>query len=248
MDKSRQREIEKIAMDTVKACGSPEPLRNPVSICKHLGIPITTYSKDTADAYPDIYFSPAVTMNDDGVKTIVHAADCKSALPVAHELGHWILKHQKDGLIEESEADYFASILVAAKEPKPRIKRIAVSIIAAAVALALTASSAFMVGRASAPSEPAPAASSSQDNVQTATPSIQTQGAQPEPDNTEPPQTVTTHKGVVIGQEDTVYITPTGKRYHYLATCARGNAKAVTLAEAQSVGLTPCQTCIRPQD
>ena len=156
MDKSRQREIEKIAMDTVKACGSPEPLRNPVSICKHLGIPITTYTKDTADAYPDIYFSPAVTMNDDGVKTIVHAADCKSALPVAHELGHWILKHQKDGLIEESEADYFASILVAAKEPKPRIKRIAVSIIAAAVALALTASSAFMVGRASAPSEPAP--------------------------------------------------------------------------------------------
>ena len=247
MDKSRQREIEKIAMDTVKACGSPEPLRNPVSICKHLGIPITTYTKDTADAYPDIYFSPAVTMNDDGVKTIVRAADCKSALPVAHELGHWILKHQKDGLIEESEADYFASILVATKEPKPRIKRIAVSIIAAAVALALTASSAFMIGRASAPSEPAPAASSAQDNVQTATPSIQTQVAQPEPDNTEP-QTVTTHKGVVIGQEDTVYITPTGKRYHYSATCARGNAKAVTLAEAQSVGLTPCQTCIRSQD
>lgn len=49
------------------------------------------------------------------------------------------------------------------------------------------------------------------------------------------------------GQEDgvlsTVYITPTGKRYHYEASCAGKNATPTTLSNAQSRGLTPCQKC-----
>lgn len=49
------------------------------------------------------------------------------------------------------------------------------------------------------------------------------------------------------GQEDgvlsTVYITPTGKRYHYEASCAGKNATPTTLSNAKSRGLTPCQKC-----
>ncbi|MGO5027824.1 stalk domain-containing protein [Candidatus Agathobaculum pullicola] len=49
------------------------------------------------------------------------------------------------------------------------------------------------------------------------------------------------------GQEDsipsTVYITPSGKRYHYEASCAGKNATPTTLSNAKSRGLTPCQKC-----
>ncbi|MBQ2676795.1 MAG: hypothetical protein IJF54_05295 [Clostridia bacterium] len=39
-----------------------------------------------------------------------------------------------------------------------------------------------------------------------------------------------------------VYITPTGKRYHYRATCAGKNAIRTTLNKA-SVSYTPCKKC-----
>lgn len=39
-----------------------------------------------------------------------------------------------------------------------------------------------------------------------------------------------------------VYITPTGKRYHYLKSCAGKNAIATTLADAQT-RYTPCKKC-----
>lgn len=41
----------------------------------------------------------------------------------------------------------------------------------------------------------------------------------------------------------TVYVTPTGKRYHYSAKCAGKNATEATLDEAQNMGLTPCKNC-----
>ncbi|MGN0443179.1 MAG: hypothetical protein ACI4F5_01010 [Acutalibacteraceae bacterium] len=44
-------------------------------------------------------------------------------------------------------------------------------------------------------------------------------------------------------QGDTVYIAPTGKRYHYSKTCAGKNASAVSKAEAQERGRTPCKKC-----
>ncbi|MDP4153781.1 MAG: hypothetical protein Q8865_10175 [Bacillota bacterium] len=43
---------------------------------------------------------------------------------------------------------------------------------------------------------------------------------------------------------DTVYITPTGKKYHYSEKCAGKNAIATTLDEAKKKGLQPCGKCV----
>lgn len=42
-----------------------------------------------------------------------------------------------------------------------------------------------------------------------------------------------------------VYVTPTGKRYHYSPTCGGKNSTASTLSAAQARGLTPCKKCAR---
>ena len=42
-----------------------------------------------------------------------------------------------------------------------------------------------------------------------------------------------------------VYVTPTGKRYHYSPTCGGKNSTASTLSVAQARGLTPCKKCAR---
>ena len=44
--------------------------------------------------------------------------------------------------------------------------------------------------------------------------------------------------------QSTVYVTPTGKRYHYSKDCAGKNGKATTLQNAKARGLTPCQKCV----
>ena len=41
----------------------------------------------------------------------------------------------------------------------------------------------------------------------------------------------------------TVYVTPTGKRYHLSSTCGGKNSTATTLDNAKSMGLTPCKKC-----
>ena len=43
----------------------------------------------------------------------------------------------------------------------------------------------------------------------------------------------------------TVYIAPTGKRWHRLAPCAGKNATATTIAKAESLNLTPCKKCAK---
>ena len=43
----------------------------------------------------------------------------------------------------------------------------------------------------------------------------------------------------------TVYVTPSGKRYHYSKSCAGKNAKETTLDEAVAAGKTPCGTCAK---
>ncbi len=40
-----------------------------------------------------------------------------------------------------------------------------------------------------------------------------------------------------------VYVTPTGKRYHLIATCGGKNSTAATLEQALRRGLTPCKKC-----
>lgn len=42
----------------------------------------------------------------------------------------------------------------------------------------------------------------------------------------------------------TVYITPTGKRYHYKSTCGGKNSFAVELDQAIAQGYTPCKKCV----
>lgn len=44
--------------------------------------------------------------------------------------------------------------------------------------------------------------------------------------------------------QNTVYVTPTGKRYHYSKNCAGKNGKATTLQNAKARGLTPCAKCV----
>ena len=41
----------------------------------------------------------------------------------------------------------------------------------------------------------------------------------------------------------TVYITPTGERYHLISTCGGKNSRPVSLEEALRRGLTPCKKC-----
>ncbi len=65
------------------------------------------------------------------------------------------------------------------------------------------------------------------------------------------PQTATPSQSKVSSVETsssassskTVYITPTGKRYHYSSTCGGKNSKASDLETAKSMGLTPCKKC-----
>lgn len=42
----------------------------------------------------------------------------------------------------------------------------------------------------------------------------------------------------------TVYITKTGKKYHYANPCGKGTYYPCSLAEAQSRGLEPCGKCV----
>ncbi|MPM86746.1 hypothetical protein SDC9_133837 [bioreactor metagenome] len=42
----------------------------------------------------------------------------------------------------------------------------------------------------------------------------------------------------------TIYVTPTGKRYHYDDSCNGGHYTESTLEEALSRGLTPCKKCV----
>ena len=43
----------------------------------------------------------------------------------------------------------------------------------------------------------------------------------------------------------TVYITPSGTRYHYSASCAGKNARPTSLSSAKASGYTPCKKCAR---
>ena len=42
---------------------------------------------------------------------------------------------------------------------------------------------------------------------------------------------------------DIVYVTPTGKKYHYLSTCGGKNSTEIPFAEAEEKGYTPCAKC-----
>lgn len=47
------------------------------------------------------------------------------------------------------------------------------------------------------------------------------------------------------GTHNTVYVTKTGKRYHYDSSCNGGTYIPSTLADAKARGLTPCNKCVQ---
>lgn len=54
----------------------------------------------------------------------------------------------------------------------------------------------------------------------------------------------TTTAKAVKGIPSTVYITPTGKKYHYSSSCNGGKYRPVTYQEAIKKGLKPCNKCV----
>lgn len=75
---------------------------------------------------------------------------------------------------------------------------------------------------------------------------ISTSGAtstQTTPSNTQTSTSTTTP--TESSTNKTVYITKTGKRYHYDNNCNGGTYYPSTLSEAQSRGLTPCNKCVK---
>lgn len=75
---------------------------------------------------------------------------------------------------------------------------------------------------------------------------ISTSGAtstQTTPSNTQTSTSTTT--STQPSTNKTVYITKTGKRYHYDNNCNGGTYYPSTLSEAQSRGLTPCNKCVK---
>lgn len=66
--------------------------------------------------------------------------------------------------------------------------------------------------------------------------------AQP-PETPAPAPAASTPAADPAPQERTVYVTKSGKRYHYNAHCGNGNYYESTLSEAKARGLTPCQKC-----
>ncbi len=51
------------------------------------------------------------------------------------------------------------------------------------------------------------------------------------------------NKDIVVSGDRTVYVTKTGKRYHYDSNCNGGTYMESTLSAAKASGLTPCKKC-----
>ena len=60
---------------------------------------------------------------------------------------------------------------------------------------------------------------------------------------TQPKKTTTANPQSTTNNSKTVYVTPTGKRYHFSSTCGGKNSSATTLSQALARGLTPCKKC-----
>lgn len=47
-----------------------------------------------------------------------------------------------------------------------------------------------------------------------------------------------------VSNETTVYVSPTGKCYHYSSSCCGKNAKKTTLKKAKDSGYRACKKCV----
>ena len=57
-------------------------------------------------------------------------------------------------------------------------------------------------------------------------------------------KTTTVKQTTAKGIPSVVYITPTGKKYHYSSTCNGGTYTAIKYADAIKKGYTPCKKCV----
>ena len=61
-----------------------------------------------------------------------------------------------------------------------------------------------------------------------------------------PPKTNSSSSGSSSGSSSSSgVVTPSGKKYHYSASCAGKNARATTLSAAQDSSKCPCSKCAR---
>ena len=76
-------------------------------------------------------------------------------------------------------------------------------------------------------------------------PSAETPPDIPEAPSEEPAQSLPEPEtpAVSVPQGRTIYVTATGKRYHYDNNCGRGTYYPATMEEALARGLTPCEKC-----
>lgn len=76
-------------------------------------------------------------------------------------------------------------------------------------------------------------------------PSAETPPHVPEAPSEEPAQSLPEPETPAVSapQGRTIYVTATGKRYHYDNNCGRGTYYPATMEEALARGLTPCEKC-----
>ena len=76
-------------------------------------------------------------------------------------------------------------------------------------------------------------------------PSAETPPDVPEAPSEEPAQSLPEPETPAVSapQGRTIYVTATGKRYHYDNNCGRGTYYPATMEEALARGLTPCEKC-----
>lgn len=67
----------------------------------------------------------------------------------------------------------------------------------------------------------------------------------PQPDTSASEAPAATPPETATPQSRTVYVTNTGKRYHYNSNCGNGRYYESTLDAAERSGLTPCKKCVR---
>ena len=107
---------------------------------------------------------------------------------------------------------------------------------AAGSASAAASSAAKSMGETDAKSSSAPAAASNAEEQKATTQA-------PAVTDSEAPPKAATPAPAADTNEQTVYVTPTGKRYHFDPNCGNGDYSATTLSKAKAMGLTPCKKC-----
>lgn len=222
MDKKRRREIDSVVQKTLKRCNAINVPRNPVSLCSALNLnarPITDLDLEVLES-AQLKIAPAFTVRDS--RTIYYDPGIHSPYPIAHEIAHLILGHNHDGPENEEEANYAAGLLVSAKASlHPAIK----TMICLAFSATLVAAS-FAVCRSNQmqPSNTVQQTSQSQISSSSCDSILMSKSD--------------------ISEDEIVYITPKGIRYHLSESCAGPTATPTTLKEAENLGRTPCKICI----